>query len=140
MKFCRVHSVLFVAGSCASLQTVVSERSGETSCVGDTVTYTCNIAGSFHIWRISLLQNAFYVTIDLRTSISPPYLIEVVSDNGVDMVTVSRLTLTSFRELNGVTIRCIATGNREIQETTAMVGESISIASIINSYSVTPLM
>ena len=115
--------LLSVVGECAPLQTVVSGRSGETSCVGDTVTYTCTISASSHTWMISSLANPASVSIGARTVNIPPYSIEVTSDNGVNMVTGSRLTVTSFAGLDGVNITCFdaTTLNGVVQETTAMV-------------------
>ena len=112
-----------VVGECALLQTEVSGRSGETSCLGENVTYICSISGFTHVWRISGFSDAAFVTAGQRSDNIGPYSIEAISVSGVNMVTESRLTVTSFPGLNGVNITCLDTTatNGEVQETTAMV-------------------
>ena len=99
-------------------------RSGVTSCVGDTVNFTCTLVGVVHSWRIpgfsaNVLANAL-------TDNLGPYEIQVISVNGT-MVTGSRLSVNSSRELDGVDITCEAFGGGgEPQETTVMVFGKIS--------------
>ena len=96
-------------------------RSGVSSCVGDTVNFTCTRVGSFHRWRISSISASASLFFDDRTNLLGPYEIQVTSVNNT-MVTESRLSVTSSQDLNGITITCdVFGGGGEYQETTVIV-------------------
>jgi hypothetical protein len=118
----------------APLQTTVENRSGSTSCVGDTVNYTCNINANVHIWRITqpgsgliaaTLSNTLgFPTFPPSGADPSPFMIAVTTDDNVTGFITTVLTVTSFAGLNGTSILCaenaMATGD-DIQETTAVV-------------------
>jgi hypothetical protein len=118
----------------APLQTTVVNRGGSTSCVGDIVTYTCNISSNVHLWRITqpgsgLIAAALSNTLGFPTfppsgADPSPFMIAVTTDDNVTGFITTVLTVTSFAGLNGTNILCaenaMATGD-DIQETTAVV-------------------
>ena len=99
-------------------------RSGDVSCVGDTVKFTCTIPAAAHAWRIASLATVT-LSIALRNrTVDERYFVEVISStNNPVMVTESRLTVTSFQGLNGQNIECFDISGvvAERQEATAMV-------------------
>jgi hypothetical protein len=114
------------AGVGAPLQTTVENRGGSTSCVGDTVSYTCTAGGSNHGWRITLsASNVTTVSINrvTRTAPVPGGVITIASDDMDNNVIITVLTVTSFAGLNGASISCTDTGpvNGTVQETTVAV-------------------
>ena len=121
------------AGDCAQLQAFNEDRSGNASCVGDAVFFTCTVPAVAHDWRIPSL--GFIATINRinPTFAGPddpasPFSIAIIEDEGGANPITTQLSVTSFAELNGTNIICsdanqIAT---EIQETTIVVfGEQV---------------
>jgi hypothetical protein len=122
-----------MVGVGARLQTTVVNRGGSTSCVGDTVIYTCNISVDVHIWRITrpgfdvttaTLSNALGLPTFPAPGASSPFVITIAVDDNVTGVITTVLTVTSFAGLDGTNISCaenaMVTGD-DIQETTAAV-------------------
>jgi hypothetical protein len=113
------------------LETTVLNRNGSTSCIGDTVNYTCTVGGIAHVWRIAPPGSS--ATTGVITRVSPtfsfpggapsPFMISIATYDMVNNVITTVLTVTSFAGLNGTDILCIdgTVVNGEIQETIATV-------------------
>jgi hypothetical protein len=122
--------ILIIIGVGAPLQTTVLNRSGSTSCIGDTVNYTCTVGGGAHIWRIAPPGSSVSTVAITRGSPtfpapggSPsPFMISLATDDIVNNVITTVLTVTSFAGLNGTDISCTDTSvvNGEVQETIAI--------------------
>jgi hypothetical protein len=104
---------------------------GPTSCVGDTVTFTCTVGGIAHLWRIAQpgsnvitapLARA-HPTFPAPGGAPSPFMITIATDDTVNNVIISVLTVTSFAGLNGADISCTDANvaNVEPQETTVSV-------------------
>ena len=93
-------------GICASpLQIALPARSGSMACVGDVITYICNITSLSHSWMIpSFSINTGLNRGTLAASV-PPFSLMVTDDDGTNII--SALTVTAFLGLNGVYIRCV---------------------------------
>ena len=95
-----------------------------TSCIGDTVIYTCTVNSVAHRWTISSprrIQTA--VTVGTPRVIIPPYSFTLTKDDGSSIT--STLSLTVFAAFNGTMITCVDSlapqGTAAEQSTTAMV-------------------
>jgi hypothetical protein len=107
----------------------VVNRAGSTSCIGDTVSYTCTVGGVAHLWRIVPL-NSTVVTANIAVGnptfpadggAPSPFMIAIASN--VNNIITTVLTVTSFAGLEGTNISCrnALVANGEPQETTASV-------------------
>ena len=76
-----------------------------TSCIGDTVTYTCTVNAVGHGWNISLLPEVVTVTRSGPRKSEPPYMFRLIGDEVVGPIN-STLSLTVFAGFNGTSITC----------------------------------
>ena len=114
--------LLHFVGYCAELQTVITGRSGSTSCIGDSVTYICTVPSQAHLWNVPAL-GANNVGI---SRVALPF-----NDGGVSIAIVpgpdapnpivSALTVTASPQLNGASIICADIISSADQNTTATV-------------------
>ena len=101
-----------------------------TSCIGDTVIYTCTVNSVAHSWIISSPRRIqTVVTVGTPRAIIPPYSFMLTEDDGSSIT--STLSLTVFAAFNGTMITCRDSlanqGAAAEQSTTAMVlGECMS--------------
>ena len=109
-----------------SLGIKVSGRDGDTSCVMDTVTYTCTLPVNLHLWRFQLTDGSTpqQVLFSQRSTPNTPIsgVTIKVTESGVGTITTS-LELTSSAELNGTIFTCGggAVGDNGNQTATVMV-------------------
>ena len=109
---------------CAELEVLIDGQMGRTtSCVGENVTYVCNVNSIVHIWSSDSF--AYETTIAGGSQ-------DVIDANGFtfqrvavtdDWVLISSVSVTSFSGLNGSMIQCWdgAGGGAEEQTITAEV-------------------
>lgn len=108
----------------------ISGRNGSISCVGDTITYTCNVTSFAHIWKVTSLD-AVILYQDIISRGGPnisnsQFSIIKVADDGTSITT--ELIVTSFSGLNGTNVTCTDStallGEGEVQQTlTTIFGE-----------------
>ena len=114
----------FVTGFTAAQLTSMTS----TPCIGDDVTYTCNVASLVHTWNLgsSTADVVNGDTIGVPETVGV-YTLVLVSRNSSGLV--STLSLTAFGGFNGTNISCrdgLAVTNPEVQETSALVfGETL---------------
>jgi hypothetical protein len=117
--------VLYVCvGVGAPLQTTVMNRNGPTSCVGDTVIYTCTAGSITHLWRITqpgsnATSASVFPASSTATVLDGAGVITI--DDTVNDVITTVLTVTSFAGLNETNILCTDINGNTVQETTAAV-------------------
>ena len=101
-----------------------AQLTNTTSCIGDDVTYTCNVNSVAHTWNFG----EFSISVVLGTPLNQPlsvgvYTLERVFGNS--SLIVSTLSVTAFAELNGTQISCtdasVLPENAETQTTTAII-------------------
>ena len=95
-----------------------------TTCIGDDVTYTCNLISVAHTWNFGELSGSVVLGSPLNVPISiGVYTLEHVFGNSSFIV--STISVTAFAELNGTQISCtdgsVLPEDAETQTTTAIV-------------------
>ena len=114
---CMIHS-----GSCTQLEVLIDGQVGRTSsCVGENVTYVCNLASSSHIWNIpgvamehSILANSPFV----QTIMGFTFRKVHVSDG----ILTSSVSVISYPGLDDTVIGCVdGVQRREVHNITASV-------------------
>ena len=107
-----------------SLGIEVSGRDGNTSCVMDTVTYTCTLPVNVHVWNYQFTggvpQQVAVVPLSTPNTISGVTIMVTGSGGGTF---TTALIVTSFAELNGTIFTCGggAAGDAGNQTATVMV-------------------
>ena len=110
----------FFLSSCLG---VAPQLTDITSCIGDTVNYTCTVNAVGHAWNISSPAAVVAITRTVRTTSILPYGFMLTEDDGNSIT--STLSLTVFAGFNGAVITCLDAnalpGEGDKQSTTAMV-------------------
>ena len=111
------------------------------ACIGENITYTCNVSDSVHIWRAPELQLFPPTSVLIPHSqdlVTSRYILRLVSvdDNGN---IISSLTVLSDAEFSNTNVTCADSFGAEVQQTIAVVlGECSYLYScygiIIDSY------
>ena len=108
-----------------------------TSCIGDDVTYTCNVDSTVHIWEFGGLIG----TVAIGASLNDPasigaFTLQRVSGTSTSAI-VSTLSVTTFAGLNGTLISCrdgtVIPEDAESQTTIAFVLGEIYVQRLGNS-------
>ena len=90
------------------------------ACIGENITYTCNVSSIAHVWTApGLIPTSSFVIPNSPDIVAPRYNIKFVSvDNGN---IISSLRVLSDAEINNTNIRCT-----DVQHTIAVVlGECV---------------
>lgn len=121
-------------GNCTQLEVLIDGQMGRTaSCVGENVTYVCNVASSAHIWTIS--------GVDMEHTIlaNTPFEQTVMGFTFqrvqvIDGVLTSSVSVISYPGLDGTAIQCIdGVYHREVHNITASVYGELRIINMTNS-------
>ena len=116
---------VLVTGDCAPLQVAVTNSSGDTSCVGDLVTYTCTLPSVAHTWSIPSFGFMESITRETPTFDDPAsqFFINTTADGGGANPITTALSVTSFAGLDETNIICSDANQitSEAQDAIAMV-------------------
>ena len=108
-------------GESVPLQTRVEGTGRVESCIGENITYTCNVSGSAHVWSApGLLPPNTVVLPGLDDVVTSRYTLRLVSDDGVNII--SSLTVIILdAEFNNTNVTCSDSRGDEVQQRTAVV-------------------
>ncbi len=102
------------------LQTRVEGTDRVESCIGENITFTCNVSGLAHIWTApGLLPPNTVVTPSIVDVVTSRYTLRLVSVDGVN--TISSLTVISDAEFSNTNVTCDDIFGDEVQQRTAVV-------------------
>ena len=103
------------------LQTRVEGTDRVESCIGENITFTCNVSGLAHIWTApGLLPPNTVVTPTIVDEVTSQYTLRLVSFDGFNSIS-SLTVIISDAEFNNINVTCSNPLGSEVQQRNALV-------------------